>query len=196
MNRKFLLTGALVAITALSLSAAGPGVGPEPPSKPGEPFTKTEREKLRAEGKTFQQAKELWRSQEFMMSFYGAATADGVDIENADPGAGLGVDYFFTRNIGLSLAARHTFEEGEYFMNRMSLSLIYRKPIGPIALYGGVGAGLRYQDHEIEPRFSVTAGAEYRFIGNVGVFADLTLITEDFSSSDPNVVRVGFKVGY
>jgi hypothetical protein len=128
---------------------------------------------------------ELFRAGEFQVDVFGAASvADLESIEDADGGAGLGINYFFTRHVGVGYEARHSLKDGENFMNQMAASLFFRFPIGHVSPYVFAGAGYRYQDHGFSPRYHAGAGIEFRLNAYLGLFSDVRFVQKDLQFND------------
>ena len=110
-------------------------------------------------------------------------------------GYGAGVNYFFTRNFGLSAEA-YTENAGHSFVDDAAASLVARFPFDSIRLapYGFAGGG--YQLDPIEQPFAhAGAGLEYRFKNNMGVFLDGRYVfTKD--SRDFGLARLGFRFSF
>ena len=129
-------------------------------------------------------------------------------------GGGLGLNYFFTRNVGVGA-------EGTVFDTRRgsdavgygALNLFVRFPIDDICLapylYGGVGGvfnaesldtrdlpGREDSDEDSFWAGHIGAGVEYRFMRNVGIFVDGRYTFVDKDQNDFATVRSGIRIAF
>jgi hypothetical protein len=181
------------------VSQAAPPIPIEPPSKPGEVWTKQQVEDARKAGNLFKPATELYRASEFQLDVFGAYAASDIEsLGSGDYGAGIGFNYFFSRNIGVGLEARHTLETSDDFLNRVGLNLFVRFPIGRVAPYVIAGAGTRYQHHNVTWRASLGGGIQVQLSGNVGLFSDVRFIQKgvDKFADDGYVGRAGVRLSF
>lgn len=195
--RSTLIALAIVLTLTLNLFAAPP-IPVEPPSKPGDgkPWTAQQVEDARKAGHLFKPATELYRASEFSVDVFGAVEIDDTEhLEDHIAGYGFGFNYFITRNFGLGLEARSQLHRSdENWMNRMSVKGIWRVPVNAFNFNGFVGAGFRYQQHDLDQRFYAGLGVGYQFNGNLGVFVDGRIETEDFKSREPLAFRFGVNI--
>jgi hypothetical protein len=176
--------------------AANDVLNPETPDE-----VKAKREGIKA---WFAKDRPLYRAGEFQVDLFAAGTAQEIDdinaIKDGDLGGGIGVNYFFTRNIGIGYEARHSFKDGEDFMNQMAGSLFVRFPIGHVSPYVFAGAGFRYQDHNFSPRYHAGAGIEFRLSPYVGLFSDLRFVQKDLQfnafADQGYVGRAGIRLSF
>ncbi len=126
-------------------------------------------------------ASDLYRSNELSMDAFGTASLGKYTIDhlsgsrirhNARLGAGLGVSYFFTRNIGIGADA-YSEGTGGPVVDSLSGNLIVRFPIGEsgFAPYAFGGGGHQFDLAKVWFG-QVGAGVEYRFTPQVGAFID------------------------
>ena len=142
-----------------------------------------------------QKDRPTYRAGEFQFDVFGVASARDLDrLEDTIAGYGLGFSYFPSRFFGVGFQARDVLEEGENFANRVALNVFLRIPLENLSLYGLAQVGMRYQDHEVDPRYGIGGGAEYRFTPEFGVFGDVVLETQTFDSFTDTVARVGFRI--
>jgi len=144
----------------------------------------------------------LYRAGEFSLDAFGTGSvmeptiarwsADRLQDESR-LGAGLGLNYFFTRNVGIGADAysedtRHTFVESS------SANLIVRFPIGEslFAPYIFGGAGYRFEDTE-QWFGNGGAGIEFRFTHHIGMFVDARYILAD-KTRNYGVGRAGLRI--
>ena len=122
----------------------------------------------------------LYRPHELSLDLFGTGSIGQQTINNLGSassrdvrlGAGAGLNYFFTRHIGLGGEA-YSENTDHCFIDSSSLNVIGRLPIGDsgLAPYGFAGGG--YQFDAIAQWFgNVGAGLEYRFCRNWGLFLD------------------------
>ena len=93
-------------------------------------------------------------------------------LHNARLGSGLGMNYFFHRNLGVE--AEGFSENSQHsFVDTASGSLVFRVPVGGsgLAAYAFGGAGYQF-DHASTSTLHTGAGIEYRFNSHVGLFLE------------------------
>lgn len=124
---------------------------------------------------------ELYRANELSMDVFGSASVQRHTIDhisrarirqNTRLGVGAGVNYFFTRNMGISVDAYAEDTNGSV-IDSSSVSFTYRFPLGQsgFAPYAFGGGGRHFED--VRTWFAqVGAGVEYRFTPHVGMFLD------------------------
>lgn len=110
-------------------------------------------------------------------------------------GAGGGINYFFTRYVGIggdafSESANHT------FIDNASASLILRLPIDSIRLAPYIFAGGGYQFETADRAFAQAGGGvEFRFTKGFGVFTDARFIVIN-NAKDFGVGRAGIRFSF
>jgi hypothetical protein len=127
------------------------------------------------------QLDDTYRAGELSLDGFGTASFGKYTInhlstervnDNTKLGGGVGVNYFFTRNLGIGAEA-YTESNGGDFVNSATANALLRLPLGAsgFAPYALAGGGYRFDD---VPTWLVQAGAgiEYRFCKNLGVFLD------------------------
>ena len=110
-------------------------------------------------------------------------------------GAGLGLNYFITRYVGIGGDA-YTENTAHNFVDNASVNLIFRIPIGETGLapyvYGGGG-------HKFDPInatfWQLGVGLEYRFTPHFGLFVDARYVNAE-KISDYGVGRVGARFAF
>lgn len=110
-------------------------------------------------------------------------------------GAGAGLNYFFTRNLGLSGEA-YSENTGHSFVDNASASLIGRFPLGQSGFAPYVYGGGGHQFDPIELNYlHAGGGLEYRFTRRMGLFVDARYV---FTDETPNygLGRVGLRLGF
>lgn len=108
-------------------------------------------------------------------------------------GAGIGVNYFHTRNLGIGLDAISE-NAGHSLFDTASVNLLGRLPLGEHGLAPYALAGIGYQFEGQENRFfQAGAGLEYRFNAKFGCFADVRYL---FTDGTPNhaLGRIGIRI--
>ena len=115
--------------------------------------------------------------------------------ENTDGGAGLGVSYFFTRNLGIGAEAYSENTTGE-FIDSASANLTLRFPLGQGGLAPYIFGGGGHQFDMIQAWFGQAGGGlEYRFTPNFGLFTDARMVLPD-KSSYYGVARLGVRFAF
>ena len=124
---------------------------------------------------------DTYRAHELSLDVFGSGSIGQTTIDNLTGtrvrhdirlGAGAGLNYFLTRNIGLA-AEGYSENPHHSFVNSASGSLILRLPLGQsgFAPYALAGAG-----HQFEPTdrwfVQLGAGLEFRFSPKIGIFTD------------------------
>ncbi len=125
-------------------------------------------------------AGDLYRANEFSMDVFGSGSVSRYTIDhvsrsrvrqNTRLGIGAGVNYYFSKNLGIGGDAYAEDTSGS-FIDSTSLNFLYRLPLGqsgfaPYA-YGGGG-----REFGIDTWFAqVGLGMEYRFSPHIGLFID------------------------
>lgn len=132
----------------------------------------------------------FYRDHEFQIdSFYQTVTSD---FEAESGSAGLGLNAFITRNIGVGVSTDLSDLNG-HLIDNVSLRGIYRVPIDRTALYG-YGGATRYMEAE-EWAINLGVGAEVRFTPNVGPFIEAGMI-KLLKHGAEATGRVGFRVSW
>lgn len=193
-----LLVGAMALVSLTSNLNAQ-----EPPSRAGEIMTKEQAQALRDAGALpqFFNATEFYRAKEFSIDLFGTAQVADLgslnDLNDHEAGIGIGLNYFYTRNLGVSYELRGQARNLRHdFLNESSLSLVYRIPIGTVAPYGFAGGGYEIINGRIDFNAHAGAGLEVRVSPHVGVFSDVRVITENFRSASGYLGRAGVRVSF
>lgn len=206
MNKLKLLmmVGAVALVSLMSTVPAAIAAGGDARApKAGEIMTVERAEGLRAAGQLprFFNATEFYRAGEFSIDLFGTAQVADLgslnDLNDHEAGVGIGLNYFYTRNLGVSYELRGQARNLRHeFLNESSLSLVYRIPIGTIAPYGFAGGGYEIVDGKIDFNAHAGAGLEVRLSPHVGVFSDVRVITESFRSASGYLGRAGVRVSF
>jgi hypothetical protein len=115
--------------------------------------------------------------------------------KNIRLGAGAGLNYFFTRNVGIGADAYSENTSGT-FIDSASASLILRLPLGQTGLSPYIfGGGGRHFD-EVKTWFGQAGvGLEYRFTPHVGIFIDARGVVPD-ETKYYGVARLGLRFAF
>jgi hypothetical protein len=122
-----------------------------------------------------------YTANELSLDFFGSYLAGQRRIEDLFKtnirhgfwGGGVGVNYFFTRNLGIGGDIDIPDDGGGNFVNNINGSLIARLPIGNSGLAPYLfGGGGRQTDPAWEWSGHAGVGMEYRFNPVTGIFAD------------------------
>jgi len=99
--------------------------------------------------------------------------------ERGKLGAGLGINYFITRNLGLS-GEIYSENTSGVFIDNASANLTLRFPLGQTGLAPYVFGGGGRQFDRLESWFGQGGGGlEWRFTPHIGIFADARLVIPD-----------------
>jgi hypothetical protein len=145
-----------------------------------------------------------YRANELSLDAFGTASLGKYSIKHFSGsrarhdsrlGAGAGLSYFITRNLGIGAEAYSENTSGA-FIDSLSANLILRLPLGQsgFAPYAFGGGG--YQFDMAEVWFGqVGAGMEYRFTPNVGVFVDARWVVPE-ETKYFGVARLGMRFAF
>ena len=145
-----------------------------------------------------------YQAYEFNVDLFGSGSVGQSTLENISGdrikhdgrlGAGAGLSYFFTRNIGLGVDA-YSENAGHSFVDSASLNLIARLPLGESGFSPYILGGGGRQFDPIELWYGQAgAGIEYRFTRHVGLFTDGRYV---FTDGTPNygLFRLGLRVAF
>ncbi len=147
----------------------------------------------------------LFRDTEISLDLFGTYSAPQNTIEHLSgdrlqhtgrAGAGLGVNFFFLRYIGLGVDA-YTENTAGSFVDNLSGNLILRLPIETLHIapyvYGGGG---RQFDPGQTYFGQVGAGLEVRIISHVGLFVDGRYVMTTDGSQNFAVARGGIRISF
>jgi len=147
---------------------------------------------------------DLYRSSELSLDGFGSASLGKYTIDhpsnarirhNTRLGAGAGINYFFTRNIGIGAEAYSENTTG-VFIDSASANLTLRLPLGQsgFAPYVFGGGGRHFE--AVKTWFAQAgAGMEYRFTPHMGVFIDARGVLPD-EAKYYGVARLGFRFAF
>jgi hypothetical protein len=146
----------------------------------------------------------LYRANELSLDGFGTASIGKYTINhpsnarirhNSRLGAGAGINYFFTRNIGISAEAYSENTTGT-FIDNASANLTLRLPLGQsgFAPYAFGGGGRQFD--AVKSWFAQAGGGiEYRFTPHMGVFIDARGVLPD-EARYYGVARVGLRFAF
>jgi len=147
---------------------------------------------------------DYYRQNELSMDLFGSAslgryTLDHISGErvrrNTRLGVGVGLNYFFTRNLGIGLDAYSENTSGA-FVDSASANLIFRMPIGTggFAPYILGGGGRQFERPQMWfAQFG--GGFEYRFTPQVGAFLDARWVFPE-ETKYYGVARAGLRLAF
>lgn len=143
---------------------------------------------------------------EFTIDFFagytlGESTIKHLNRRNVDRGnwgGGIGVNYFFTRYVGIGADAYIAEDFHDEFIDYASTSLIFRWPIANnncgLAPYVFAGGG-----HEFDPidqnSWHAGGGLEFRCGKNFGIFTDARFIWQH-RTDDIGLARLGVRLAF
>lgn len=145
---------------------------------------------------------EKYRAEETSLDIFGTGSINQETInhlngiryrEDVEQGAGVGLNHFFTRHIGIGAEA-YAEDTERHFVDKASASLIARLPLGEsgFAPYLYLGGGRQFDP--IELSFAQAgAGLEFRFTPKVGLFLDGRYVMTD-GAKDHGLARVGLRL--
>jgi hypothetical protein len=146
----------------------------------------------------------IYRGNELSLDLFGSGSLGKYSIDHLSGntvrydtrlGAGAGLNYFFTRNIGIGGDAYSENTSGP-FIDSASGNLILRLPLGESGfspyIYGGGG----HQFELAKVSFAQAgAGMEFRFTPHVGVFLDARWVLPD-KTQYYGVGRLGMRLAF
>jgi hypothetical protein len=146
----------------------------------------------------------LYNANELSLDFFGSYLAGErraedllkTNIRHGYWGGGVGINYFFTRYLGVGGDIEIPDDNYGNFVNNMDGSLIARFPIGNSGLAPYVfGGGGRQTDPTWQWTGHAGVGLEYRFNPVTGVFADGRYMWVD-KTSDEILFRAGVRFAF
>jgi hypothetical protein len=119
----------------------------------------------------------------------------GRHIRHGRWGGVVGLNYFFTREVGIG-ADINMADNGGHFVDPVAGSVIFRWPFERIGLAPYVfGGGCRGTDPVYEWLGHAGAGLEWRFSPTTGVFVDGRYVWAD-KPSDNSLIRAGLRFAF
>ena len=115
--------------------------------------------------------------------------------QNTRFGAGVGLNYFFTRNLGIS-GDLYSEDTSGAFIDSASANLVLRLPLGRSGFSPYAFGGGGYQFDLARVWFAqVGAGMEYRFTRHIGAFLDARWVVPD-KTKYFGVARLGLRFSF
>jgi hypothetical protein len=156
-----------------------------------------------ADGMRYDQ-NDRYRANEVSLDLFGTASIGQTSIDHLSGnsishdtrlGAGAGLNYFFSRNIGIGGEA-YTENTHHNFIDNASGSLIARFPLGTSGVAPYVFGGGGRQFDPIYLWFAhLGAGLEYRFTPRVGAFLDARYVFTD-ETKNYGLGRAGVRLAF
>jgi hypothetical protein len=148
---------------------------------------------------------DYYRSSELSVEGFGTASlgkyalnhvSDSNIRHDARLGAGAGINYFFTRNIGIGVEGYSENTTGA-FIDSASANLTVRFPLGQsgFAPYAFGGGGRQFDVANVVWFGQAGAGMEYRFTPHIGVFIDARGVVPDHTKYY-GVARLGMRFAF
>jgi hypothetical protein len=147
---------------------------------------------------------DLYRASELSVDAFGSASLGKYTIDhpsearvrhNTRLGAGAGINYFFTRNIGISADAYSENITGS-FVDSASANLTLRLPLGQSGFAPYVFGGGGRSFDPVKTWFGQAgAGIEYRFTSHVGIFLDACGVVPN-ETKYYGVARLGLRFAF
>jgi hypothetical protein len=147
---------------------------------------------------------DYYRSCELSMDAFGTASLGKYTLnhlsnarvrQNTRLGAGVGLSYFITRNIGIGAEAYSENTTG-VFVDSASANLILRLPLSQSGFAPYVFGGGGHQFDRLKVWFGQAGvGMEYRFCPHVGVFVDARGVVPN-ETKYYGVARLGLRVAF
>ncbi len=147
---------------------------------------------------------DLYRAGELSLDAFGTASEGQYTLDhwsghrarrNTRLGLGAGINYFFTRYVGVGADAYSENTSGA-FINSAEGNLIGRLPIGQSGLAPYIFGGGGYQFNLAKTSFGQGGGGvEYRFCPHVGVFVDARWVVPN-ETRNFGVGRLGLRYAF
>ena len=147
---------------------------------------------------------ELYRANELSLDAFGSGSLGKYSIDHLSGhrvrhdtqlGAGLGINYFFIRYIGIGADAYSENTTGSV-VDSASANVILRLPLGKSGFAPYVFGGGGFHFDSIRTQFAQAgAGMEYRFCPHMGVFIDGRGVLPDHTP-DYGVARLGLSFAF
>jgi hypothetical protein len=147
---------------------------------------------------------DLYRANELSVDAFGSGSLGKYSIDHftgqrvrhdTQLGAGLGINYFFTRNIGIGADAYSENTTGSV-VDSASANLTLRLPLGQSGFAPYIFGGGGFHFEEIRTQFAQAGiGMEYRFTPQIGLFMDARGVMPDHTP-DYGVARLGLRFAF
>lgn len=161
-------------------------------------------ENLESDQSLHYQRGDFYRANELSLDAFGTASLGKYSLDhlsgdrvrhNTRLGAGLGLNYFFTRNLGIGADVYSEDTKGA-FIDSLSGNLTLRFPLGQSGFAPYVFGGGGYQFDLAKVWFGQAgAGMEYRFTRQVGAFVDARWVLPD-ETKYYGVARIGVRFAF
>jgi len=182
MKKGIMLTGSGVMLAAVMAARADDlGQLPLAPSSDGLNSIQVETKSFPSLTKLQANSDELYRDNEASLDLFGGGTLNEHDIDRLSGarihhdgrlGLGAGGTVFLSRNLGL-MGEAYTENPDGHFIDEASGSVVLRFPLDPTGLAPYIFGGGGHQFDPQEATFGhAGAGLEFRFLPNMGIFAD------------------------
>jgi hypothetical protein len=147
---------------------------------------------------------DLYRANELSLEGFGSGSIGKYTIDhlsgkrirdNTKLGAGVGISYFITRNLGIN-AEMYSQNTSGVFIDSASINAVFRMPLGQsgVAPYAFAGGGRQFELSRVW--FAQGGlGLEYRFCPHVGVFVDARAVFPN-ETRYYGVGRLGLRVAF
>lgn len=135
---------------------------------------------------------EFYRGGEFQIDLFGSLATP--DLDNYQSGAGLGLNYYLSKNIGIGATIAGDWSEHGQVVDSAGGSLLYRIPIerSAITFRGGATWDLRREGWSLE----LGPGLEHRFTRHIGIFTE-ALLSKRIDEGDVHAVgRAGIRLAF
>ena len=167
---------------------------------------------------TMAPASQCFADREWQLDLFGAYafTSSNQDRLLGDHawGGGLGVNYFFMRNIGVGIeGSLYDSQRSSDVLGHAALNVFVRFPMDAICLspylYSGIGGVFNAErldvgdlpggddsDNDALLAGHIGAGVEYRIAPNFGVFVDGRFTVVDEKKNNFTTIRTGFRIAF
>ena len=136
----------------------------------------------------------LFKAGEVSIDLFGDTQFSLADPQGMDWGAGVGLNFFPVRHVGVGVEAASSDFTGS-FVDRVSLSLLARLPLEGqgIAPYAFGGAGWEWEGSR-DYTLHAGAGLEFRTRAGWGLFMDMRQVFRDGQNSQ--TARAGVRIAF
>ena len=203
MKHGILVGGTVLMLTAKSVWGADPTNSEPRGAGPG-PLTYESGRQTNREPEMCCDRPDFYRACELSLDVFGTASLGEHTLKHLSEsrvrksgqlGAGVGVNYFFTRHVGLGVDAYAEGTDG-VFVDSASASLILRFPLGRSGfapqIFGGGGRQFDLGDVWFA---QVGGGLEYRFTRCLGAFLDARWVLPE-EGKTYGVARLGLRIAF
>ncbi|HTS18597.1 MAG TPA: hypothetical protein VMP11_13570 [Verrucomicrobiae bacterium] len=151
---------------------------------------------LAVTGPTRVMAEDLFPGNQLNLDLFGTyASRDRFGMSTSHGGGGAGIDYFFTRYVGIGADSYVEEWKAPYRVNGSAiLRLPLPEPLSRLAIYG-LGGGGREFKYVPQYTWHGGGGVEWKLSRNVGVFGDIRAVLPD-RTGNYTLIRAGVSVGF